>query len=564
MNVINLSKFSFLGSISIALLLAQTAQAGIRVDGEGLDWGAGGTVYLEDAAGDSYRSGADFASAEIGVDGLSLFIKLTFHEPYPTGQPDISVYFDVDGDASTGFMYNGTGVDATWGMEAASGHWTLGGDWGLKRGNFLTRSAYDSSAGILEMAFPVSVLEGLHTQAGVFISLVANDSLDRVADFGSEAIHINSDRATAVFEAAVDLRKRHSRDLRILSWNVLRDGPLGAGMESKFGRIVQALRPDIVCFQELYQATTPWTIQFMNRWVPLSEEEGYWTARKQNDCITVSRFPIEEVETVDANLITLVDTRELIGSKSWILNAHTPCCENRSGRLSETDNFMRKLRERKAEAVAAGEEPFAIFLVGDMNTGGSEREVLTMTEGLIYNELTDGPSFWPDWDKTSLEDLAPRQTHRPRIDTWRSLNNQSNTSRLDYIIYSDSLVVPVRAFVLNTRLVPVTFLSEEGLLATDTDGADHLPLWGDFRSVRSSEPFAGGVLQESGWVTGTQLGDVYLLEYPYAYVPGFGWLYQLETSTAGWFYKFGEGWIWLRRENGGWYYSYANEQWSRV
>lgn len=564
MNIIKVSKLSCLLFVSVAPLSAQSAYSGIRVDGQGLDWDIAGTVYLEDAVGDPYRSGSDFASAEIVVDGLSLFIKVAFHEPYPTSEPDISVYFDVDGDASTGFMYNGTGIDATWGMEAASGHWSLGGDGSLNRGNFLTRSAYEASTGILEMAYPVSILEGLHTGAGVFISLVANDSLDRVADFGATAIHFTIEKPIPTAGGAEDLRKRHPRDLRILSWNVLRDGPLGSGMEPKFGRIVQALRPDIVCFQELYQATTPWAIQFMNRWVPLSEEEGYWTARKQNDCITVSRFPIEEVETVDANLITLIDTRELIGTKSWILNAHTPCCENRGGRLAETDNFMRKLRERKAEAVAAGEEPFAIFLVGDMNTGGSERELLTMTEGLIYNEFTDGPSFWPDWDETSLEDLAPRHTHGQRIDTWRSLNYQSNTSRLDYILYSDSLVVPVRAFVLNTRLVPATFLSQEGLLATDTDGADHLPLWGDFRSVNPSEPFADGRLQEDGWATGTQFGDVYLLEYPYVYVPVLGWLYQLESSTTGWFYTFGEGWIWLRRENDGWYYSYSLEQWLRV
>lgn len=564
MKLINGSKSSFLWPGFAALLFGQSVHSGIRVDGDGSDWLGGSTVYLDDTAGDPYRSGADFASAEMRVEGLSLFMKVTFHRPYPAGEPDVSVYFDVDGDASTGFMYNGTGIDATWGLADASGHWSLGGDWALNRGNLLTRSAYDASSGILEMAFPVSVLEGLHTGAGVFISLVANDSLDRVADFGSEAIYFTVDERPAIYESASDLRKRHANDLRILSWNVLRDGPLGSGMESKFGRIVQALRPDVVCFQELYQGTTPWAIQFMNRWVPLTEEEGYWTARKQNDCITVSRFAIEEVETVDANLITLVDTRELIGIKSWILNAHTPCCDNRSGRLAETDNFMRKLRERKAEAVAAGEEPFAIFLVGDMNTGGSEREVLTMTEGLIYNEFTDGPSFWPDWDETSLEDLAPRHTHRLRIDTWRSLNNQSNTSRLDYILYSDSLVVPVRAFVLNTRLVPVTFLSQEGLLATDTDGADHLPLWGDFRSVKPSEPFAGGLLQENGWVAGTQFGDVYLLDYPYVYVPSLGWLYQLESSTTGWFYKFGEGWIWLRRENSGWYYSYASAQWLRV
>lgn len=550
--------------IALFVCLVSNLSAMVRLDGDNREWEQLPLLEWTDAIGDGYRTGADFAALRIYHDGPNLFLSLQFAPPYPSGSPDVSFYFDVDGDAETGFYYNETGVDATWDMADGSGNWSLGSGWSLNRGNFLIRSAYNSLSGVLEAAFPIGLLTK-ESGAGFGLSLVAGDSLDRLVDFGNPAIQIELRDPIPVQRETFQLEKYNSNDLRILSWNVLRDAPLSSGMESRFGRILEKARPDIVCFQELYEASVPWVIDFMNRWVPLNPAEGFWTARKRNDCITVSRFPIDEVEFVDANLITLIDTRELLGRRSWILNAHTPCCENSTGRISETDNFMARLRQRKAvfDNAGSGESPFAIFLVGDMNTGGSEREMLTMTEGLIFNELTDGPSFYPDWDGTSLVDLAPMHTHEQRIDTWRSLNNQSNTSRLDYIIYSDSVVVPTNSYVLNTRRVPVTFLNQNGLLATDTDGADHLPIIGDFRQRDLEIPFGDGLLEVDGWSRNGWLGDLYCLEIPYYYSVKLGWLYASQGSL-GWVYSYARGWVWMSPNFPNWIFDAQLMQWQRV
>jgi hypothetical protein len=208
---------------------------------------------------------------------------------------------------------------------------------------------------------------------------------------------------------------------------------------------------------------------------------------------------------------------------------------------------MRLLRQRMEQARDSGEEPFAVFLVGDMNTGSSEREMLTMTEGLIFNTATDGPAFSPDWDDSGLTDVAALHTHDRRIDTWRSLGNRSNISRLDYIFYSDSLVMPARSYVLDTRLVPSDFRDANALSILDTEGSDHLPLVADFRPLTLDPPFEDTPADGSGWLADTWMGPLYHLDFPYLFSIRHGWLYQVEGSTGPghWFYHFEQGWLWL-------------------
>jgi exonuclease III len=387
--------------------------------------------------------------------------------------------------------------------------------------------------------------------------------MDRIPDFGEPALIHTFTNPVRSSRPAATLQKRHPADLRILSWNVLRDAPLNDRQRERFGNVLRATQPDIVCFQELYTASTPWAIRLVDEFLPLDADQGFWTARKQSDCITVSRFPITDTVAVDNNLITEIDTSGLLGRRSWILNAHTPCCDDQEGRLRETDNFMRLLRQRMEQARDSGEEPFAVFLVGDMNTGSSEREMLTMTEGLIFNTATDGPAFSPDWDDSGLTDVAALHTHDRRIDTWRSLGNRANISRLDYIFYSDSLVMPARSYVLNTRLVPASFRDANALSVLDTEGSDHLPLVADFRPLTLDPPFEATPADGSGWLADTWMGPLYHLDFPPLFSSRHGWLYQVEgrTGPGHWFYHFERGWLWLVPEFYPWAFAERSANW---
>lgn len=535
----------------------------LRVDGLADDWEGRPGSFRQDPADDMASTPNDLASLSVSNDATTLYFLVRYEAPYPSTEPDISLYMDTDNDEGTGFHYLGAAMDATWNLSDEDGSWYFAGDRSLGRGGFLLRSAYDPDTGILEMAFPLGMVAASRGGDAIAIGVIDNDSRDRLPNLGTEACLHPLDGPVRPFPPAGTIERRHTEDLRILSWNVLRDGPFKTGLDANFGRVLAALQPDIICFQEIYEASTIEVLRYVEEWIPLADEERFWRGRKNFDCITVSRYPIESTRFIDDNLVTEIDTTAVLGHKAWILNAHTPCCGDEEGRLEETDNFMRLLRRRMEEARVSGEDPFAIFLVGDMNTGGSRREMLTMAEGAIFNTFTDGPAFDPDWDGSGLADLAPLWTHERRIDTWRSLNNSNNTSRLDYIFYSDSLVFPARSFILNTRKVPEDLLDAYNLAFADTDAADHLPLVGDFRSKQPGAPWGLAVIDPSGWMPDSWLGALNLLDFPIVYSHRLGWLYQgaPTSETGAWFYRYGTGWIWMDRSFHPWYYDAQIQGW---
>jgi len=541
--------------------------ANIRLDGQLSDWKNHDTVELLDPTGDTVRAGEDITAMLVTHDAETVFVAVTFASPFPTTLPDLSVLADVDDNSETGFSYIGLGVDASFRLPEDFGSWTHQDAIDLDRGAFIIRSFYSPDTGVLEFAIPTTLIPASGWNQAFGLAVYERNSLDRLPNFGDEPFRYTFNRPVRRQSLSTSLEKRHSGDLRILSWNVLRDNLTDPNLEERFGRVLQAVQPDIICFQELYNASTPQAIQLVNKWLPLSgDDDGFWTARKIFDNITVSRFPILRTTAVNNNLITVVDTSDKLGRQSWILNAHTPCCDNQSGRLQETDNFMRVLRDDTEAALMEGENRFAIFLVGDMNTAGSEREMITMLEGDIHNNILYGSDFAPDWDGTSLTDLAPLHTHQYRIDTWRSLNNRLNTSRLDYIIYSDSLVLPAKRFVLNTRNVPQAFLDQYNLTAADTDAADHLPVVGDFRSVTPPLPWQPGRVDGSGWILNSWMGDVFALDFPWLFHPQLGWIYQIPANAShqAWFYSLSDGWIFASADFFSFFYTFTSQDWLRL
>ncbi|MFP4541032.1 MAG: endonuclease/exonuclease/phosphatase family protein [Opitutales bacterium] len=544
------------------LPIAARAGAAIRIDGEASDWTGVGEV-VTDEEGNLPRPGADLASVAVTHDFSTLYVKVEYAGE-PPAAPDLHLYFDSDGDTSTGFGYLGRGMDLTWSYAADEGSYLLEPSRDLNRGEFLLRSAYDPLTGTLEMAFALGLLREARWQQCLALAVYEGSSLDRVPDFGAEALTYCFDDPVWLNHPENSLARSAPEDLRILSWNVLFDAPLAnEAAEARFGRVLAATRPDIVCFQELYDASAAWAREFMNTWVPLEPGAGFWRAVKNHDCITVSRFPIDDFRFVDGNLVTLIDTRSILGRRSYVLNAHTPCCANTTGRLEEMDAFMADLRGQMEAARAGEEAPFAIFLVGDMNIGGANREMLTMVEGDIHDERRHGGDFDPDWDGTGLTDAAPAIVLSDRIETWRSLGNRDNTSRLDYIIYADSVAQLSKRYVLNTRRVPEAFNARYGLTLADTDSSDHLPLVADFRPRAAPAPWGGATLEGSGWLADSWMGPVLLQRHPYVWSAEHErWFYVVPREGGAWFHDRALGWWWTTPEVYPFFYVASAQSWA--
>jgi endonuclease/exonuclease/phosphatase family metal-dependent hydrolase len=259
--------------------------------------------------------------------------------------------------------------------------------------------------------------------------------------------------------------------LRLLTWNVLTDNLFNQRDGEHFARVLQALQPDIVLLQEVYVFSDQTALNRLTTWLG-----GMWYARQQGDLVTISRYPFiegwrEGVTSPDSRLFPAL--LDMNGAPLLIINAHLSCCDDDQNRQHEVDSLIRFLREVNLPPGTP------LILAGDLNLVGDPRQLDTLLTGNILDEIKYGADFPPDGDHTPLADLLPRHLLTPFAHTWRDPASQFQPGRLDYILYSDSLL-NARGFVFDTSELPADLLAALGIQAGDTAVSDHLPLVVDF------------------------------------------------------------------------------------
>jgi len=302
--------------------------------------------------------------------------------------------------------------------------------------------------------------------------------------------------------------------VRLVSYNVLWNS-IFAEMDSrgaeKFARLVRALDPDILCLQEIGVHPRDWDRPDARRWTAADvvelmnvhlPREGGWHGFQGGDNVVVSRFPLsrtrsrtvpEPERSQAVALVDLPDSRFEVDF--YVLVNHFKCCdpERFDGlRQQQADAIVAWLRDVRtpggAEDLPPG-TPFAV--VGDLNIVGSFQPVVTLVEGDVWDEERYGVDFPPDWDASTLVDLRPRHNGHPEGDdwTWRDDTDRFPPGRLDFVLYSDSVLEVLRSFTLNTTTWSDEDLARAGLerydVTADEEGRvfDHLPLVADFRVV---------------------------------------------------------------------------------
>jgi endonuclease/exonuclease/phosphatase family metal-dependent hydrolase len=292
---------------------------------------------------------------------------------------------------------------------------------------------------------------------------------------------------------------------------------------ARFARVVQALNPDILALQEIgmhpqdrgQPGSRKWkaddVIKLMNFALPLTD--GAWQAYQGKDSVIVSRCPLRmtaakldppgERELALA-LVDLPDDR--CAADVYVLNNHFKCCDaekNDPLRQRQADALVSWLRDARTPG---GEIDLptgtGLLIVGDLNIVGSFAPVQTLLDGDIHDETQYGPDAPPDWDNTPLADARPRHNLTGDGDwTWRDDTSQYKPGRLDYIIYSDSVLTASQTFALDTTTMSEAELAAAGLerldVCHDQDGQvfDHLPLVADF--VFGAAPSSAPATQES-------------------------------------------------------------------
>ncbi len=462
-------------------------------DGRPDEW-AGIAVHAADSIGDTSGEGADFVSLKVANDDEALYLLLTLAGETLLQETDtsrlgsrITLYLDGDANPSTGRSVGGLGaeLEIRLGTRSARSY--------AANGFFTTLSIYEAgyiglpthTSETFEIRIPYEVRPDFgnpvvwRTSGNVDFYLQDSISDDRFPDNGTTRYTISPDNISD--PEVIPLSRADGTDMRLLIQNVLNTTP--QFNPQPFARILNAVQPDIVAWQEV--RTDDWdnsdVLQFFNDNYPAPGGRS-WSIGRNSDTVTISSWPILNVAPLSGNHVAHIDLPEAVSEQNLILfNAHTPCCNNESGRDFEHDQISATWRN-----LLNGTGPFSIdsmstaVMTGDFNMVGFRRQLRTLRDGDLIDNGTWGADFLPGRGNGSLTAVTTRHTHSRRTFTWYNPGSSFGPGRLDWLFYTvDTAAVP-RRFVLFTPEIPGPDLAAAGLQSTDSLASDHLPIIVDF------------------------------------------------------------------------------------
>lgn len=458
----------------------------IAVDALFDDWEGIAPVYV-DSSGDNGASPIDFGRLFIANDESYLYLRFEIGSEIMINSDNyIKLYLDWDNNTKTGSSIEGIGADLKWSFGLREGtfygaatqkfYWD---DIDLRRAPTVSSDQFE----IALLRFPDLAIGAAATTISLVFRNEDGGVKDKLPDIGAITYSFSSDVVQQY--SKIPLEKIKTSDLRMVTYNVLGDGLFSR--TQYFSRILKALDPDIINFQEISSHTAEETRILVTAILPPPPGKQ-WYAVSNSDCKTISRYPVLNNWNLDGNMAAEISApSDFISGSFLIINAHLPCCTNESGRQAESDKIMSFIRDAKTPGGAVNISlKTPIIIVGDLNLVGWAQQLKTLLEGDIVDEGTYGGDFQPDWDGSSFKDCLSYHTSTRDSYTWRSDTSVFIPGRLDFIIYSDSVLETPRHFILYTPDMDAGDLTKYGLQSGDVSSAsDHLPHVADFRSLHN-------------------------------------------------------------------------------
>jgi endonuclease/exonuclease/phosphatase family metal-dependent hydrolase len=474
------------------ILLAEAAWANpgddlLAVDGRFDEWQGTMPAWV-DPEGDG--GAFDFGRVWTHSDSERLTMRFEVgSEVSLQGDNSFALFVDGDADPLTGRSVEGIGAELVWRFGEREGVLIDGdAETAVGQADVGFRQAPTVSSTEFEISFLRRAADGRMLAEGPAASIVlAVEGGDRLPDKGAVIIELSE--APSPPPPAATLERRDANDVRVLTYNVLFDGLFKR--PAPFFRVLRAVDPDVICFQEIWSHTAQQTADQVSLALP----EATWHGASTTEGQVVSRYPLIESQAIDnaGNYWALIDLPdERYGVDLSIVSAHPPCCDNEAGRQEELDGIAAWVRGMVAPDGALPEGT-PIVVAGDMNLVGGALQVRTLLEGEIVNVATHGEPAPLDWDGTPLADAEPRHAGGLDTFTWRDARSSFAPGKLDYIVYSDSVLRLGNAFVLATEELAPEILERYGLKAADTlEASDHLPVVADFTPVRARSRTGAG------------------------------------------------------------------------
>jgi len=458
----------------------------IFVDGFFDDWENIAPIY-DDARGDNSDNAVDFGRLWMTNDDRFLYLRLEVGgEINLQNDNQIVLYIDSDNDASTGKTVLGIGAELEWRFGQRSGTFYGPGQSFQIRYHAIGLVTLPT---VTSTEFEIAI--DRESRPGNNI-LFSSDSIriafsdlqsggDMLPDSGEQiTYHFNSMELPPL--PPVSLEKQDDRHVRVMTYNVLRDRFFEPSVRENYQRIFQALQPEILGFEEIYDHSAGQAKDIVEALLPPSGGQQWYAAKQGTDVIAVSRFPILKSQAIEGNGAFLLDLRARYYTDLLLIVAHPPCCANNEGRQQEIDAIMAFIRDAEngsQEFTIEAQTP--ILIMGDMNLVGYAQQLQTFLKGEIVNKNIYGQSFDPDWDGTALADLAPYIAGYNMAFTWYDENSSFSPGRLDYMIYTDSVLKTGNHFILFTPVLSEKMLQKYALQKDDVLlASDHLPVVGDF------------------------------------------------------------------------------------
>lgn len=465
----------------------------IYIDGTFGDWENAQQSVEDEISGEDI----DFTKFTVTNDNNFLFIKIEFSQEIDLTE-DNEVYLDIDADNNpeTGWSINGIGAELDWNFgqrfgylnEDNSTEYVYFNDIQLRLLPTVTSNIFEIAVGRHVKPNGTDYLFNSDTIKLCFTNDVSNG--DKIPEGGQTFTYVFDN--TYVPPPEPILLPREDNDfLRLMSYNIQNDfeNDIGGlddpdripGLE----RIFTAISPDIITINECWNTSQSTAQEFLNSNLPTGTEMGWYTNKMDEANITASRYPILQSWLVlPGRRLTacLIDLPDIYKNDILVVSAHLKCCDGDYTRQLEADAFVSFILDAKTtggDIDLPENTPFV--LMGDLNLVGLSQQLKTLLYGDIQNTNTFGPGAPPDWDDSNLEDLISRQTDKRMAYTWRNDWGSYPPGRLDFMIYTNSVMEVDKAFTLQTEVMPQERLDLYGLLEFDTrTSSDHFPKVADF------------------------------------------------------------------------------------
>lgn len=456
----------------------------ITLNGEFDDWEDASVLFdIDDAA--TVPQGLHVQRLQAANDDRFLFLhfeldrEITLLENNP-----IVLFVNTDNDSTTGYDSNNMGAELRW-------------EFGERRGRFYTGvSAVDvhfhhirmrTAPTVTSTEFEVAI--GRNATPDGSASLFQSDTVRiylRIEEEGNDSYAAGTyifDPEPVAPPEPIPLERYNEDDLRVLAFNAWNDKVFVAEYTDQYKRMLNALDPDIIAFQEIWDHNALQTSQRVEELYPSGDEYEWHTVKKDRGNVTVSRFPIldswqiliwnnNEWSNEHRLTVALIDAREKYDTKILFINVHLRAGsrgeDNRWLEIAGLTRFIDNARQPGGSLHL--EEGIPIVLAGDFNLVGS-RGQLEAIETDIH-----------DWDDTGMERVRARQTEKRMHYTWRNDNSTFSPGKLDYIFYTNSVLSLKNHYTLQVEEMSPEQRAKYGLQYGDTQTAsDHLPHVADFR-----------------------------------------------------------------------------------